>query len=186
MSAIYLQIPESMPILASEPADAWGAVSEKALFMPILDMKASSTRVFACGLHRPRQCQCQGWQTARLKTGIALVIDTTISMKPYIDQSLNVVRKIYDEIEKGHMADNVGFAVVAFRSSTKAVPGLEYTTEVVSDFATAKTAKALKKIFQKCRKPRFQATTLTRIRWLVCTRQLKPSTGAIIPHVLSC
>ena len=77
------------------------------------------------------------------KTGIALVIDTTISMKPYIDQSLNVVRQIYDKIEKDHMTDNVGFAVVAFRSSTKATPGLEYTTEVVSDFATAKDRKSL-------------------------------------------
>lgn len=77
------------------------------------------------------------------KTGIALVIDTSISMKPYIEQSLNVVRQIYDKIETDKMADNVGFAVVAFRSSTTATPGLEYVSKVVSDFATAKNRKSL-------------------------------------------
>ena len=72
------------------------------------------------------------------KTGIALVMDTSISMKPYIDQSRDIIRQLYDRLEKDRMTDNVGFAVVAFRSSTKKTPRLDYTSQVISDFATAK------------------------------------------------
>ena len=144
--------PESMPILASEPADAQGAVSEKRFYlMPILDMKDpfDGVKFLRVASIDPGNANAKDGKNGPPKTGIALVIDTTISMKPYIDQSLNVVRKIYDEIEKGHMADNVGFAVVAFRSSTKAAPGLEYTTQVVSDFATAKDRKSLEEKLSK-------------------------------------
>ena len=66
-----------------------------------------------------------------------------LSMKPYIDQSRDIIRQLYDRLEKDKMTDNVGFAVVAFRSSTTATPGLEYTSAVVSDFATAKDRAAL-------------------------------------------
>ena len=144
--------PETMPILASEPADAQGAVSEKRFYlMPILDMKDpfDGVKFLRVASIDPGNGKNKDGKNGPPKTGIALVIDTTISMKPYIDQSLNVVRQIYDKIEKDHMTDNVGFAVVAFRSSTKATPGLEYTTEVVSDFATAKDRKSLEEKLSK-------------------------------------
>ena len=144
--------PETMPILASEPADAQGAVSEKRFYlMPILDMKDpfDGVKFLRVASIDPGNGNPKDGKNGPPKTGIALVIDTTISMKPYIDQSLNVVRQIYDKIEKDHMAENVGFAVGAFRSSTKAAPGLEYTTQVVSDFATAKDRKSLEEKLSK-------------------------------------
>jgi serine/threonine-protein kinase PpkA len=70
-------------------------------------------------------------------------MDTSISMKPYIDQSRDIIRQLYDRLEKDKMTDNVGFAVVAFRSSTEKTPKLGYTSQVISDFATAKDRKAL-------------------------------------------
>lgn len=149
-------LPQDLPILASEPMDEQGAVSEKRFYlMPILGMndpfegvKFLQVASIDPGKHASGETTEPGRgngaaPTAPPKTGIALVIDTTISMKPYIEQSLNVVREIYDSIEKNHMADNVGFAVVAYRSSTAAVPGLEYVSTVVSDFATARDRKAL-------------------------------------------
>ncbi len=144
--------PETIPVLASESTDAQGAVSEKRFYlMPILDMKDpfDGVKFLRVASIDPGNGKNKDGKNGPPKTGIALVIDTTISMKPYIDQSLNVVRQIYDKIEKDHMTDNVGFAVVAFRSSTKATPGLEYTTEVVSDFATAKDRKSLEEKLSK-------------------------------------
>lgn len=141
------ETPAHWPILASEPSGAQGAVSERRFYlMPILDMKdpfegVKFLRVASIDPGRYGKGGKNGNEPP--KTGIALVIDTSISMKPYIDQSLNVVRRIYDSIEKDKLADNVGFAVVAFRSSTKATPGLEYEAKVVSDFATAKNRKSL-------------------------------------------
>jgi len=145
--------PQTLPIVASEPAEAQGAVSEKRFYlMPILDMKDPFDGVKFLRVASIDPGTANGAKDGKNgppKTGIALVIDTTISMKPYIEQSLNVVRQIYDKIEKDHLADNVGFAVVAFRNSTKASPGLEYTTSIVSDFATAKDRKSLEEKLAK-------------------------------------
>ncbi|MBW2705202.1 MAG: VWA domain-containing protein [Deltaproteobacteria bacterium] len=68
-----------------------------------------------------------------LKTAIVFVIDTTISMKPYIDRTREAVRKIYDAIEKAGLSEKVAFGLVAFRNSTKKTPGVEYVTRVLSD-----------------------------------------------------
>ena len=68
-----------------------------------------------------------------LKTAIVFVIDTTISMKPYIDRTREAVRKIYDAIEKAGLSDRVAFGLVAFRNSTKKTPGVEYVVKVLSD-----------------------------------------------------
>lgn len=141
-------VPANLPMVASEPAETQGAVSQQRFYlMPILDMKdpfdgVKFLRVASIDPGEYGKAAKDG-RNGPPKTGIALVMDTSISMKPYIDQSLNVVRQIYDNIEKDKMADNVGFAVVAFRSSTKATPGLEYEARVVSDFATAKDRRSL-------------------------------------------
>lgn len=135
-----------LPIVASEPTESKGAVSAKRFYlMPILQMKDPYEGVKflqVASIDPGNAAQAQAAAGAP-RTGIAIVMDTSVSMKPYIDQSRNVVRTIYDQLERDGMTDNVGFAVVAFRSSTKATPELGYTTRIVSDFATAKNRAAL-------------------------------------------
>ncbi|MBQ2477130.1 MAG: VWA domain-containing protein [Desulfovibrio sp.] len=146
---------EDARIVAAEPADS-AVSSERFYLMPILEtqepfdgvkfLKVASINPGKAG--KPKAdgdgggARKEGKDGAP-KTGIAIVIDTSISMKPYIDQSLKVVKTIYDRIEKEGLSDNVGFAVVAFRSSTAATPKLGYTTEIVSDFVTAKNRAKL-------------------------------------------
>ena len=77
------------------------------------------------------------------RTGIAIVMDTTVSMQPYIEQSRQLIKTIYDRLQKEKLAEHVGFAFVAFRNSTAAVPELEYVSTVVSDFVTASNRKEL-------------------------------------------
>ena len=136
-----------LPIVASEPAETKGSVSAKRFYlMPILQMKDPYEGVKflqVASIDPGNAAQAQTAAGGAPRTGIAIVMDTSVSMKPYIDQSRNVVRTIYDQLERDGMTDNVGFAVVAFRSSTKATPALDYTTRVVSDFATAKNRAAL-------------------------------------------
>ena len=91
------------------------------------------------------------------RTGIAMVIDTTISMKPYIDQSLNVVRAIFDSVAKDKLDDKVSFGIVAFRNSTKASP----RSSAIS--ATPPNATNWKRPSAGLRKPRHPATPSTRI-----------------------
>ncbi|MDR1297569.1 MAG: VWA domain-containing protein [Deltaproteobacteria bacterium] len=71
------------------------------------------------------------------KVGVAFVIDSSISMGPYIEGSLQFAREFYDDMAKEILPENTGLAVVAFRSSLDFAPGLEYTSRVVADFVTA-------------------------------------------------
>lgn len=136
-------------VIAAEPADSQGAVAASRFYlMPILDMtdpfegvKFLKVASIDPGNSQKNIPEGQGKQLPR--TGIALVMDTSISMKPYIDQSLNVVRGIYDQLEKDKLTNDVSFAVVAFRSSIKARPGLEYDTKIISKFTTAAQRKGL-------------------------------------------
>ena len=72
-------------------------------------------------------------ENSELRTAVVFVIDTTISMKPYIERTREAVRRIYDAIENSGLSDKVAFGLVAFRSSVEKTPGVEYVTKVVSD-----------------------------------------------------
>jgi hypothetical protein len=60
--------------------------------------------------------------------GLVFVIDSTLSMDPYIDRTREVVKKIYDTLGKAKLLGNVNFGLVAFRDNLAAAPRLEYLT----------------------------------------------------------
>ncbi|WP_373777731.1 vWA domain-containing protein [Glaesserella sp.] len=75
------------------------------------------------------------------KAAVVFVIDSTISMDPYINQTREVVKKLYEKVEKENLQEQVKFGLVAFRSSTEAVPGLEYTSKMYVDPNKVKDSK---------------------------------------------
>ncbi|MGY2289869.1 vWA domain-containing protein [Pseudomonas sp. SDO528_S397] len=72
-------------------------------------------------------------QLKEFSAAVVFVIDSTISMDPYIDRTREAIRKVYEQIEAQHLGKQVKFGLVAFRSSTKAVPGLEYVSKMYAD-----------------------------------------------------
>ncbi len=64
------------------------------------------------------------------KAAVVFVIDSSISMQPYIDRTRKAIQSIYKKIENENLENNVHFGLVSFRSDTKAVPLLEYTSKV--------------------------------------------------------
>ena len=72
---------------------------------------------------------------------IVFVIDSTISMGPYIDRTREGVRRIYDAVEKAGLANQVRFGLIAFRSSVKAVPQLEYVAKMYADPSEVRDGK---------------------------------------------
>lgn len=155
------RLPEDSPVVAAEPADT--AVSEKNFYLvPVLNMdnqfydnngpRLLEVASINPGISGDDGSQAPGGQKPKdsdFRTGIAFVIDTTISMKPYIDQTLELVRNLYDELEQSPYADKIGFAVVAFRNNTEKTPGLGYTAKVISDFTTAKNRRHLEDALAK-------------------------------------
>lgn len=64
------------------------------------------------------------------KAGIVFVVDTSISMSPYIERTRQAIRKAYDRIAGSPVKDRFSFGLIAFRNSTKVTPRLEYVTRV--------------------------------------------------------
>jgi hypothetical protein len=72
---------------------------------------------------------------------LVFVIDSTISMGPYIERTREAVRKIHAQIDEAGLSRKVRFGLVAFRSSVEATPGLEYVTKVYADPNQVKTGQ---------------------------------------------
>lgn len=139
--------PADFPVVASEPADS--AVAQKNFYlMPVLniDSRYQGLNLVEVAAIDPGSGEGGNGAAvadrkatsapAELRTGIAFVIDTTISMKPYIDQSLKLIRHLYDELEKSPYRDKMAFAVVAFRSNMERTPDIGYTAKIICDFTT--------------------------------------------------
>ena len=58
--------------------------------------------------------------------GLVFVIDSTLSMDPYIDRTREAVEKIYDTLGEAKLLGNVNFGLVAFRDNLATAPKLDY------------------------------------------------------------
>ena len=124
--------PEDFKILAMEPGQE--AVSRQRFYlMPIFQTVElfEGVKFLEVASIDPGTWELPG--NSELRTAVVFVIDTTISMKPYIERTREAVRRIYDAIENSGLSDKVAFGLVAFRSSVEKTPGVEYVSKVVSD-----------------------------------------------------
>ncbi len=127
-------------IVAAEPADS--EVNRKSFYlMPILDYKEvfEGTKFLEVASIDPRSDKSE---VGRPRSGIAIVMDTTISMGPYLERCKDFIRTFYDQFERDKLIDDVAFAVVAFRNSVEATPGAGYRTRIISDFTPARDRAA--------------------------------------------
>jgi serine/threonine-protein kinase PpkA len=124
--------PEDFPLLAVEPPGE--AVSEKRFYLiPIFNALELFEGVKFLEVASIDPGSGQLPVDTELKTAIVFVIDTTVSMKPYIERTREAVRKIYDAIEEAGLSDKVAFGLVAYRNSTRKTPGVIYEAKVLSD-----------------------------------------------------
>ncbi|MEJ2620803.1 MAG: VWA domain-containing protein, partial [Candidatus Thiodiazotropha sp.] len=76
------------------------------------------------------------------RSAVVFVIDSTLSMDPYIDRTREAVRKIYDTITKEDLTGDVSFGLIAFRDNPEAAPGLEYLTKTYVDLEQGQNAES--------------------------------------------
>lgn len=65
------------------------------------------------------------------RTAIVLVVDTSVSMQPYIDRVRQVVQALHRQIASRGDLDSVSFGLVGFRSNVEKTPGLEYVAQTL-------------------------------------------------------
>lgn len=129
-------------LLAMEPDDR--AVPRNNFYlMPIFDFSteydAYNLRLLKVGCINPGTQQTAPQASAPapaptkdFKAGIAFIVDTTISMGPYIDQTKQFIVSAFDSLEKSPIADDVSFGLLGFRNSTRHDARLEYVARVVA------------------------------------------------------
>lgn len=78
--------------------------------------------------------------------GVAFVIDTTISMQPYIDGARKMAENIAGVLARSGAADKVKFAAIGYRNNMDEEPqksGLEYVVKTFLDFKGRADSNAL-------------------------------------------
>ncbi|BBT42633.1 vWA domain-containing protein [Pseudomonas putida] len=144
---------EAPGVLAQEP-EFFVDMQKNFYLLPVLSgeevMTEEGFRTRILNVASVSKAQEQGAQTAgaaspttktQLKAfsaAVVFVIDSTISMDPYIDRTREAIKRVYAQIEKENLGQQVKFGLVAYRSSTKAVPGLEYVSKMYADPNTVK------------------------------------------------
>jgi serine/threonine-protein kinase PpkA len=63
------------------------------------------------------------------RVGVVFVVDTTISMQPYIDATRAALEDVYAHVAAGTGRDVVSFGLIGFRDNVTAVPELEYVAK---------------------------------------------------------
>ncbi len=66
----------------------------------------------------------------KFRAGIVFVIDSTISMGPYIDRTREAVRRVYNTLNEADLLGKVSFGLVAYRDNLNKVPRLEYVSRI--------------------------------------------------------
>lgn len=120
-----------LPILSGEEVMTEQSVRVRVL--NVASVSAGSTADPAKAAQDQSTEQERTKQIKEFSSAVVFVIDSTVSMDPYIERTREAVKKIYAKVEAENLGDKVKFGLVAFRSSTKAVPGLEYVSKIYAD-----------------------------------------------------
>ena len=153
-------LPANSPVIAMEPNGT--QVSQQDFYLlPVLNMDTqfndSGTQLIEVasldpGISKPqnsRKSNAGNSDSQGMITGIVFVVDTTISMKPYIDASKDTIRKIYDRLQNSKARDKIAISVVAFRSNVEMAPKTQYNTKIISDFCTVEDRQKLESLLDQ-------------------------------------
>ena len=123
-----------LPILDAEETFSGQGHRVRLLHIASVSAQDDKKPVADAGKNRPSLLK-------NFRAAVVFVIDSTMSMDPYIDRTRNAVRQIAEKIDKAGLADRVKFGLVAFRSNVQASPGLEYTSRLYADPSQVKNGE---------------------------------------------
>jgi serine/threonine-protein kinase PpkA len=135
--------PEQVPqVVALEPT-ASAVPQDQFYLMPIFDFREAFdaegqpvqllniASIDPGSAARSSEQQPPATHDAGFRTGIVLVVDTSVSMQPYIDRVRQVVSELQSQLQARGELDNVSFGLVGYRNSTARTPGLKYLSKTL-------------------------------------------------------
>jgi hypothetical protein len=75
------------------------------------------------------------------KAAVVFVIDSTVSMGPYIERTRTTMERLYQAIDAAELSDKVSFGLVSYRDNTRVAPGLEYSSRLITDLSEGDSAE---------------------------------------------
>ena len=72
--------------------------------------------------------------------GVVFVIDSTLSMQPYIERTQEAVTTIFAKLSQADLPGQVNFGLVAYRDNLAAAPGLDYLVRTYVDLDEGRDA----------------------------------------------
>lgn len=139
-------LPEHSPVIAIEP-DEHIDIAEQFYILPILEadeawldsgyistvLRVASVPLSEAPASAPGEVREAERTLEEFRVGIAFVIDTTLSMDPYIERTVSAVERLVARLEDSDAGARASVALIGFRDSTE-VADLEYLTRLYSDF----------------------------------------------------
>jgi serine/threonine-protein kinase PpkA len=136
-------------IIAAEPTEAVDT-KQQLYVMPVLDSAldefpdGTSTRLLQIASipkqrppparlqqHEPQVIQQPTKPDLRnLTTAVVFVLDTTLSMGPYIERARQAIATLYQRLQADGTVDRVRFGLVAYRNNMDRNPRIEYVTKI--------------------------------------------------------
>ena len=86
--------------------------------------------------------------------GLVFVIDSTLSMQPYIERTQQAVTTIFDTLGEADLLGQVNFGLVAYRDNLAAAPGLNYLVRTYVDLDEGRDAEGFMSRLKKLRDAR--------------------------------
>ncbi len=146
-------VSSSSPLIALEPKDA-AIPRDQFYLMPIFDYSLEyeqfGLKMLKIGCINPGSKKLSDAPVMpsaatprKFKSGVAFIVDTTISMKPYIEKTKELIRGTYSKLEKSPLAEDLSLGVVAYRNSTRYNSNLEYVSKVISPLTPLSGRRAM-------------------------------------------
>jgi hypothetical protein len=133
-------------VVAIEP-DRFVDINDQFYLLPILDfdalyttaghklktLKVASVTKQALPQETPKQAPSPVTPLESFRAAVVFVIDSTISMGPYIEETRKAVDRIFGRIKTAGVLDKVSFGLVAYRADIEQIPQLEYVAKELAD-----------------------------------------------------
>lgn len=131
--AVQDKLPTDSPVIAIQPP-GYIDIREDFYLVPIRrhediylgNERARLLQISSVPLSREQGTEEKSNDSQAYSAGLVFVIDSTLSMDPYIDRTREAVEKIYNTLGNANLLGNVNFGLVAFRDNVAAAPRLDY------------------------------------------------------------
>jgi len=148
--AVQEQLSEDSPVTAIQPP-GYIDIQEDFYLVPIHryedvylgNEKARMLQVSSVPLaSAPHSPDDTGTDKQAYTAGLVFVIDSTLSMQPYIERTQEAVTTIFDTLDKANLPGQMNFGLVAYRDNLSVAPGLNYLVRTYVDLDEGRDASS--------------------------------------------